>query len=152
MPLQQGSLYSFIDPAPQSVIELLQACALPTADLGVSGKVGFVCEYRGGELVATCGLEVLGTTAPLRSLAVRADWRGQGLAANLLNAVLQSATARGIGEVYLLTETASDFFIRHGFTVIDRDLAPDAIRTSSQFASLCPQSAALLMIKLNNID
>jgi amino-acid N-acetyltransferase len=46
--------------------------------------------------------------------------------------------------VYLLTTTASDYFRRLGFE--DRALseAPERLRQSSEFRTVCPESAACL--------
>jgi hypothetical protein len=44
----------------------------------------------------------------------------------------------------LPTTAASDFFVRYGYRVVDRGSAPDAIRGATQFAELCPASAAFM--------
>jgi amino-acid N-acetyltransferase len=52
--------------------------------------------------------------------------------------------ARGLRAVYLLTTTAADYFRRFGFEDARRDEAPAVLQRSSEFASVCPASAACL--------
>ena len=46
--------------------------------------------------------------------------------------------------LYLLTETASEYFKKLGFVEITRDEAPDEIKNTKQFSSLCPASAIVM--------
>jgi N-acetylglutamate synthase-like GNAT family acetyltransferase len=46
--------------------------------------------------------------------------------------------------LYLLTTSAAPYFARHGYQVLVREQAPQAIRHSKQFADLCPSSATLM--------
>ena len=48
--------------------------------------------------------------------------------------------------VYLLTETAAEFFPRFGFRPIARDTVDPAVRASVEFTSACPDTA-LVMVK-----
>jgi amino-acid N-acetyltransferase len=63
--------------------------------------------------------------------------------------VLQQALVEGLENVYLLTETAEEFFLRIGFHVLDREYVPTRIRTSVEFASLCPTSAVAMVYDLS---
>ena len=58
------------------------------------------------------------------------------------------ARTRGVAEIYLLTNTAERFFERVGYQRMPRDSAPAAIRTTQEFAALCPASAALMRKRL----
>jgi N-acetylglutamate synthase-like GNAT family acetyltransferase len=49
-----------------------------------------------------------------------------------------------VADLYLLTTDADAYFDRHGFAVIDRDEAPAAIKSTQQFAELCPDSAIVM--------
>ena len=81
----------------------------------------------------------------LRSLAVAADRRGAGLGSALVDKAEAHARARGAHSIFLLTTTAEDFFKSRGYQPADRATAPDAIRTSREFADLCPASSAFLV-------
>ncbi len=72
-----------------------------------TGFVGCVC------------LEVFGEEAILRSLAVKKAARGVGYGWMLADNAINLARHRGVRRIYLLTETASDFFAaKHGFRVV----------------------------------
>lgn len=98
-----------------------------------------------GRIVGSVALEVYGEAALLRSVAVAADRESQGFGAQLVDAALAMARARGLTQLYLLTETAAPFFARRGFSSVERARVPDAVRASVQFAGACPQSALAMM-------
>jgi amino-acid N-acetyltransferase len=103
----------------------------------------------GAELIGVAGLEVLGDTALLRSVAVRADQRRSGVARILCEKALARAKVRGVAHVYLLTTTAADYFRqKFQFAPLDRALAPQAIQGTYEFSQACPQTAALLSRRL----
>jgi amino-acid N-acetyltransferase len=51
---------------------------------------------------------------------------------------------QGIDRLYLLTNTAEAFFARLGYRTLPRSAAPQAIRDTSEFSSLCPDDAAFM--------
>ena len=95
-------------------------------------------------VVGCVALEVYPEAALLRSLIVSAGERGRGLGERLTAEALRMARERGAREVYLLTETAREFFPRFGFAVADRAVAPASLRGSAEFRSACPASAVLM--------
>jgi amino-acid N-acetyltransferase len=97
-----------------------------------------------GRVVGVAGLELYGEDGLLRSVAVDEDYRGQGLAAALVEAVLQRAQRVGLRSVYLLTTTSRDYFARRGFKDVAREQAPPAIRESWEFKNGCPSTAAFM--------
>jgi amino-acid N-acetyltransferase len=56
------------------------------------------------------------------------------------------AQVHGVRRVFLLTETAADFFPRFGFRPVARTAVPAAVQQSVEFSSACPASA-LVMVK-----
>lgn len=127
---------------------LLGACDLLFSDVGSRGGLSFFGCRREGALVGAVGLEAFGDVALLRSLAVHPSCRGGGLGRALVHFVEAEALRARVRSLYLLTSTASAFFARLGFHHTDRDGAPPPIRTTSQFASLCPSSAHLMVKRL----
>ncbi len=119
---------------------LLEDNRLPTADLENSVPVLFVAR-DGPLLVGAGGFEVHGASGLLRSVVVADRLRGTGLGRTLVGSVEAAARQWGLQELELLTETASDFFARLGYVDIARENAPEAIRRSAEFKSICPQSA-----------
>jgi amino-acid N-acetyltransferase len=130
-----------------AVIALLRACALPVEDLAPALERFFVA--RDGDAIVGCiGLDVLGPSALLRSVAVLPAWRGRGLARRLWEQARQAAGEAGIRELFLLTATAEAIFARWGFTRIGRDEAPDVLRGTAEFRALCPASAVVMRLSL----
>ena len=119
---------------------LLQENGLPLEGVEADSTKMLVARTK-GKLVGSAGLEVYGSAALLRSVAVAEDYRGQGLGQALTRAALTMAQRQGITEVFLLTETASEFFPRLGFDPIDRQEVTPAVRQSVEFVSACPASA-----------
>lgn len=126
------------------VESLLRADHLPTD--GVSAAFDrFIVAEADGQVCGVAGLETYGSFGLLRSVAVSPSLRGRGVGAALTEAVVAAAARGALTAVYLLTETARDFFLRHGFHVIDRDDVPSTIRGSAEFAELCPASSTVMV-------
>jgi N-acetylglutamate synthase-like GNAT family acetyltransferase len=62
----------------------------------------------------------------------------------LIQSVLAEAQRLGVRDVYLLTTTAEQFFVRFGFTTVDRIEVPLSVRESVEFRSACPASATVM--------
>ena len=101
-----------------------------------------------GSIVCAGALEHYGETALLRSVVVAACQRGAGTGGLLFEALNELAMSRGIGKLYLLTTTATAFFVRRGFTESTRDEVPAALHASREFQGACPASATLMSLTL----
>ena len=55
------------------------------------------------------------------------------------------ARDQGVHSLYLLTTTAEKFFLRRGYARIPREVAPAAIKTTSEFSGICPTSSAFMV-------
>jgi len=130
-----------------AVLALLERSGLPQDGLAGHFATALVAQ-QGGSAVGSAALELYGSAALLRSVAVDASLRGRGLGRRLTQAALDLARRRGVSEVYLLTETASEFFPRFGFHSIDRAQVPDAVKQSVEFTSACPDSALVMKLTL----
>ena len=130
-------------------IPLLSACGLPTADLLESSSATLFGVRIESNLVATAGIELFGQTALLRSVATLPAQRGKGLAALLITHAEHKAKQGGAASMALLTTASSSIFARHGYLPIERRDAPEAIKATQQFESLCPASATLMLKVLN---
>lgn len=102
----------------------------------------------GDQVVGSAALEVYGHAALLRSVAVDDRQRRRGLGQALTRAALEMGRARGVASVYLLTETAGDFFSRMGFRSIPRAQAEPAVGTSLEFTHACPAGARCMVLDL----
>ncbi len=101
------------------VLDLLTRCGLPQDGLAAHVADALVA-VQAGRVVGSAALEHYGDAALLRSVAVDPAWRGQGLGDRLVAAALAHARTRGVADVYLLTETAADYFARRGFAPVAR--------------------------------
>jgi amino-acid N-acetyltransferase len=126
---------------------LLRAHHLPYEDCGEQLQI-FCGVFDGDELVAAGGLEPAGEYALLRSIVVQERYRDGGLAQALAEYLVRRARAEGRAAVYLLTETAEDYFAKRGFEKVARDTVPAAIMRTRQFSSLCPDSASCMCMDL----
>ena len=126
-----------------SIRPLLAEAGLPTADLSEELEHFFACGVPGNP-AGVVGLELYGSHAILRSLAVSPGVRRRGCGKELVAAAERYARAHEVGTMFLLTETARGFFEALGYRLTDRNKAPEAIRESREFAELCPASAAFM--------
>ena len=126
---------------------LLESWQLPIEGIDKHLNHFFVLE-EGKKILGSIGLEIYGNKALLRSLAVAPEVRGKGYGHRLCQAVLDMAVSIELEEIVLLTETARDFFERHGFRVIKRESVDQRIRNSVEFRTGCPASAVCMRLRL----
>ncbi len=130
-----------------AVSRLLKESALAEAafqaQFGPQYKVATAAD---GRVIGVAGVEVYGDDGLLRSVATDAAWRGRGIGDALVRDRLAWASGRGLKSVWLLTQTAADYFPRFGFSRAERATAPAALQESEEFAYACPQSAVAMKI------
>ena len=132
------------------ISQLLGRLALP--DDGVAEHVSDFAVIRDTQrrsVVGTVGVELYDEAALLRSLAVAPERRGQGLGWMLVDHAIQRARDRGARRLYLITETARDFFAKRcGFVVVDRAEVEPAVQASIEFSLPCCQSCTCMRLAL----
>src|SRR5258706_1606650 len=106
-----------------------------------------VAEDVGGALAGSVGLEQFGRNALLGSLGVARNARNGGLGCELRAHAEDLARKSGVSELWLLTTTASEFFGRAGYLLMDRSNAPAELQISQQFAGLCPATSVCMLKK-----
>jgi arsenate reductase len=127
-----------------AVRSLLTESALPVEGVDVGFPQRFVVARVDGRVVGCAGIEVYGADGLLRSLAVGRAGRNRGLGSRLVEDCRKAAALDGLSSLYLITTTAAVFFEGLGFERIERTSVPAGIRSSAEFASICPSSAAVL--------
>jgi amino-acid N-acetyltransferase len=132
-----------------NMIALLQSQHLPVEDLPMQLH-DFFAAQEDGELIGLIGMEKYGEYGLLRSMVVHPDFRNQQIAAALVDTLEQRATAAGIKTLYLLTETAAAYFSKKGFTTVQREAVPDAVKASAEFSHVCPVSATVMVKNLSS--
>jgi amino-acid N-acetyltransferase len=124
-------------PADVPAVEaLLSAAGLPlegAADALASGVVA----RDGEEVVAAAAVERYGDAGLLRSVVVAPARRGTGLGREIVTAAERLARDDGVVDLYLLTETAVDWFPRLGYAPVDRAVATAAVGESIEFTTVC---------------
>lgn len=129
-----------------AVLALVEASGLPVDGIAERFPDGYAVAHEpGGRLAGVAGLEIHGAAGLLRSVAVAPAFRGNGLGRRLVDDRLAAATTARLDAVYLLTTSAAEIFRRLGFADARREDAPEEMRRSPEFASLCPSSAQCLV-------
>jgi amino-acid N-acetyltransferase len=131
-----------------AVTELLTASGLPLDGLVEHRENILVARGDDAGVVGCAEIEVYEPVGLLRSLAVARDYRSVGLGARLTRAILELAPRLGVTEVYLLTETAESFFGVLGFKIVARKRVPARIRSTVEFSSACPETAAVMRMSV----
>jgi amino-acid N-acetyltransferase len=133
-----------------AIADLLASADLPLDGARDAFAAGVAVVARDGEggAAGAAAVEPYGEAGLLRSVAVAVDLRGTGIGRALVEAAEARAAAAGIGELYLLTETAADWFPRLGYERIAREDVPAAVAASVEFSTACPVSAVTMRRRL----
>ena len=124
---------------------MLAENALPVADVNAAMLADFVvAEDDSGKIAGSVGLERFGVDALLRSLAVARTARHEQLGTTLVAHAESVARASDISDLWLLTTTAAGFFRRMGYADVERSKVAAEVKSTTQFAQLCPATAACM--------
>ena len=135
----------------ETVFQFLRDNGLPYKDIALEKTEIFTYHDNDGKVIGTGGLEFYGGYALLRSVSVRADLRGRSIGKHIVDDLLDRARRKAI-EVYLLTETAHQYFKHLNFNDVDRKSVPKEIQVSTEFSNVCPTSAACMVYKFQALD
>ena len=125
---------------------LVHDAGLPLDGLGDVPTDVFAAHDR-DLLVGVAALEHHGRHGLLRSVAVRAGRRGEGIGTALVAAVERHARAAGVDGLYLLTDTAAAFFAERGYEVIARSSGPAPVMASVEWATACGDTAVPMVLR-----
>jgi amino-acid N-acetyltransferase len=127
-------------------LRLLERCGLPQD--GLTTFAARIVVTKDADSVLGCAaLEVYGTAGLLRSVAVDPAYRSQALGRQLTMRILAYGKQFGLRELYLLTETAAEYFPRFGFRPIAREAVSPAVQASVEWTSACPVSAQAMVLE-----
>ena len=132
----------------KQIKDLLAGADLPFDDIHTHLH-NFLVARQDDVIVGTVGIEIYGEIGLLRSLVVASSSQGNGIGRLLYDRIMAYARMRGVGVLYLLTTTANKFFGKLGFTVVDRNMLPEAIQKTNEFLNLCPTSAVCMTKKID---
>jgi amino-acid N-acetyltransferase len=132
-----------------AVLQLLKTVALPTEGVKEHFTSFLVAldtptdSPTNTQVISCVGLEVYIPSALLRSLGVHPSFQGQGLGKKMVKAASTWAKEHKVRQLFLLTDSAVDFFQKLGFTDINRDQVPKKVQQSIEFTKLCPTAPCL---------
>jgi amino-acid N-acetyltransferase len=128
--------------------ELLNASNLPSSDIEEHLE-GFMVYEEEEKIIAIGGFEKHGNDALVRSITTEPRSQGKGIGKSIYKSIEHNARSLGVTTLYLLTETAEEFFKKLGFSVKDRTGIPESIIKSKQYSLLCPSTATLMCKQLS---
>ena len=96
------------------------------------------------KIIGCIAVEIYKKVGLLRSLTVDKKEQKKGYGVALTEFLFSYVKKKKVEQLYLLTTTASEFFKKFGFQVIDRTEADQAIQDTTEFKDLCPCSAILM--------
>src|SRR3569833_1023755 len=115
----------------KSIEALLTAEKLPVSDLPETLD-NFIVALEEDEVIGVAGLEIYDDYGLLRSMAVNHSYRGKGIAGELLNHIEKLALKEKLKAIYLLTETAPNYFANKNYSKIARTEVPELVQQSSE--------------------
>ncbi|MEZ4972324.1 MAG: arsenic resistance N-acetyltransferase ArsN2 [Cyclobacteriaceae bacterium] len=126
----------------------LGSSKLPHEDLALNHHLLFGY-YNQNEMNGTGGLEIYGKSGLIRSVSVDESLRGKQWGTKITLHLIDTAKENHLTDLYLLTETAKDFFLKMGFRIISRAEASEDVKKSAEFRHVCPDSAVCMHLNLN---
>jgi len=129
------------------VLSLLKSSKLPYQDIELANSLFISYSDENGKIIGSGGLEFYSSYALLRSVAVDEAQRGKAFGKEIVKDLVDRAKNKSVKAIYLLTETAHDFFLKRGFTDVAREHVPVEVKASSEFSSVCPVSAACMVYR-----
>ena len=80
----------------------------------------------------------------MRSVAIHPDFQKEGYGTSLVNRIIELARRKDITKLFLLTNTAEEYFKKKGFNIVLRDQVPDDMKESVEFKVLCTSSPVMM--------
>lgn len=131
-----------------AVETLLSLCLLPGDGVRAADTTLFVAETERGIIGCAALCDFADGNGLLRSVAVMPGYRKQNIARHLFQHILAFADQGGIGNLYLLTATAAEYFQPLGFRLVSRHDAPSTLLASPHVKRLAGQATNLLHRKV----
>jgi amino-acid N-acetyltransferase len=126
----------------------LARSGLPADDVEAPGRLFWRFELSDQIPVGFGGLELHGRDALLRSVVTLPQLRGRGIGRAIVEALEAEAATSGCRDLWLLTLSARPFFEELGYAECAREAAPEKIRATDEFSTLCPASATVMRKRL----
>ena len=108
----------------------------------------FIIKEDKNNIIGIGGIEIYGCNGLIRSIVVTKIQRGKGIAKDIFQIIKEKAFGFGVTDIYLLTETANEYFEKLGFRAVKRTEVPESIMNTKQFKELCPSSAVVMYLEI----
>lgn len=125
------------------ILNLLQSNNLPFVDVDLE-KIKFILAEISDIVLGCIGIEHYASHGLLRSFAVDENYRNLGIGNKLLQYLISYSKQIGVQNLHLLTVTAEKYFLSKGFIVVNRNLAPESIKFTSEFSTLCSSTSTYM--------
>lgn len=124
---------------------LLASAGLPLDGAAEAlSTIGVVARADDGSVAGAAAVEQFGSAGLLRSVVVDPEVRGTGIGHALVTAAEASARDAGIHDLYLVTETAIEWFPRLGYVRVPREVAVPVVGESIEFTMACSVSGVVM--------
>jgi amino-acid N-acetyltransferase len=129
------------------VAALLARCGLPNADVPEIIE-RFHVALHDGQIIGCAAVESHGLDILIRSVAVEPAYREQGVATDLVAALLIRAQGGEARAAYLLSTSAPAYFARWGFSLFPLEQVPAEVSASPAFQRAKSDSALCMRCPL----
>ncbi|HKJ33589.1 MAG TPA: GNAT family N-acetyltransferase [Balneolales bacterium] len=96
------------------------------------------------EIVGVISLQINNQIGLLKSFFVINKMRSKGIGNKLYKRIINHANIQGIRQLYLITETADDYFYRMGFRHLAKNETPEIVKYSYDFMAKCCECARVM--------
>jgi len=125
------------------VVNLLEMNNLPLEGVKEHFKHFFIIKEN-LEILGCIGLEVYEPDGLIRSVSVSKNAQKQGVGHELVTNIEKYASKLKLIDLYLLTDSAPDFFKKFGYNIIERDSIVSGITNSIEFTQVCADKGVLM--------
>lgn len=126
------------------VLALLKEVNLPVEGVADHLRYFFVAQ-EGHRIVGCAGIEIYKDVGLIRSVAIHPSFQGHGLGRKLVERIHSFAIQKDLKEIYLITDTAKQFFAKLSYVVIPRDHVDPKIKQSIEFTLVCATSGVCMV-------
>ena len=131
-----------------AVEALLTAAGLPLDGAAEAVACAGVIALEQGVIIGAAALELYGEAGLLRSVVVAPDHRSTGVGRAVVAAAEALARVEGVRDLYLITETAIEWFPRLGYAPVARAVANEAVGASIEFTTVCRDKGVPMVRRL----
>ncbi|NPD87402.1 MAG: GNAT family N-acetyltransferase [Asgard group archaeon] len=101
--------------------------------------------------VGCAGIEHYDDVGLLRSVGIDEELQGKGLGKKIVTKMIDYALEKGIVNLYLITNSAEDFFKKFDFTIVSRSEVDSRIQQTYEYTTGCEETASVMVKKIEII-